>query len=54
MSEEEAYAAFVKLRYAETDGQPFCPACGCVVTYEITAKRALAARSLPSPAFVAC
>jgi transposase-like protein len=39
MSEEEAYAAFVKLRYAETDGQPFCPACGCAVTYQITAKR---------------
>ncbi|MFL6758567.1 IS1595 family transposase [Sphingomonas sp.] len=38
MSEEEAYAAFVKIRYAETDGEPFCPACGCVVVYHITAK----------------
>ena len=39
MSEEEAYDAFIKLRYAETDGEPFCPACGCVATYSITAKR---------------
>lgn len=38
MSEEEAYAAFVKIRYAETDGEPFCPACGCAVVYRITAK----------------
>jgi len=38
MSEEEAYAAFVQLRYAETDGEPFCPHCGCLVVYRITAK----------------
>ena len=47
MSEEEAHDAFVKLRYAETDGKPFCPACGCVVTYKITAKLRSRAKEQP-------
>lgn len=38
MSEKEAYDAFVKVRFAETDGEPFCPHCGCAVVYRITAK----------------
>ncbi|MBD2840776.1 IS1595 family transposase [Erythrobacter rubeus] len=35
MSEEEAVDAFVLLRYPETDGEPYCPECGCQVTYKI-------------------
>jgi ISXO2-like transposase domain/Transposase zinc-ribbon domain len=35
MSEEEAVDAFVRLRWAETDGEPYCPYCGCAVVYRI-------------------
>jgi len=48
MSEEEAYDAFVKLRYAETDGEPFCPHCGCAVVYHITAKLPSRAKNKPA------
>lgn len=48
MSEKEAYDAFVKVRYAETDGEPFCPHCGCAVVYHITAK--LRSRAKEEPA----
>lgn len=48
MSEEEAYKAFVQIRYAETDGEPYCPHCGCVVVYHITAK--LPSRGKDKPA----
>lgn len=27
--------AFVRLRWAETDGEPYCPYCGCAVVYRI-------------------
>lgn len=36
MSEEEAEDAFVAIRYAETDGEPFCHHCQCAVAYRIT------------------
>lgn len=36
MSEEEAEDAIVALRYVETDGEPFCDKCGCLVTYRIS------------------
>ena len=35
MSEVEAEDAFVAIRYAETDGEPFCHHCQCAVTYRI-------------------
>jgi transposase-like protein len=38
MSEEEAYEAFVAIHYGETDGEPFCGRCGCLVVYRITRK----------------
>ncbi len=34
MSEEEAVDAFVALRYAETEGEPFCPHCQCSAVYQ--------------------
>ena len=33
MSEDEAVNAFVLLRWQETDGEPYCPHCGCTVVY---------------------
>lgn len=33
MSEEEAHAKFVEIRWADNDGQPYCPRCGCVKVY---------------------
>ncbi len=39
MTEDEAYDAFVAIRYAETEGQPFCPRCQCAAAYEIRTRR---------------
>lgn len=39
MSDDEAYAAFVAIRYSETDGQPYCPRCQCAAAYEIKTRR---------------
>jgi transposase-like protein len=33
MTDEEARAAFQAIRWADNDGQPFCPKCGCVAVY---------------------
>jgi transposase-like protein len=48
MSEEEAYNAFVQIRFAETDGEPFCPHCGCAVVYRIKAKLRSRAKEQPA------
>lgn len=37
--EEAAYRRFCQLRWPETDGEPICPACGCVDVYDLTARR---------------
>jgi len=39
MSEEEGWQAFVKIRFAETEGEPFCPRCGCAALYTIKTRR---------------
>jgi transposase-like protein len=36
MSDEEAFETFKKVRWVETNGEPFCPHCGCVTVYELT------------------
>lgn len=33
MSDEEARETFQRIRWADNDGEPFCPACGCVAVY---------------------
>ncbi len=33
MSEEEARDAFKQIRWAETEGEPICPRCGCIACY---------------------
>jgi transposase-like protein len=39
MSDEEAHAVFVQIRWAETDGQPICPACECPKVYAFSTGR---------------
>jgi hypothetical protein len=33
MSDEEAHAKFVEIRWAENQGKPYCPECGCAKVY---------------------
>jgi transposase-like protein len=33
LSDEEAHAKFVEIRWADNDGKPYCPRCGCVDVY---------------------
>lgn len=39
MGEDKAYQTFCALRWAETEGAPVCPRCGCVESYAITTRR---------------
>ena len=39
LSDEEAYDAFAAVRWADNDGKPFCPRCGCTVVYTYRARR---------------
>lgn len=36
MPRDEACSAFKVIRFAESAGEPFCPHCGTVETYEMT------------------
>ena len=38
MSDEEARATFRALRWHETDGEPVCPACGCLAVYQYASR----------------
>lgn len=37
--EAKAYDTFKRLRWSATNGQPVCPKCGCVETYDIPTRR---------------
>src|SRR6202795_1464186 len=39
MSDEEAHAKFVAIRWADNDGQPYCPKCGWVQVYAFTTRK---------------
>jgi transposase-like protein len=39
LSDEEAHAKFVEIRFADNDGSPFCPRCGAVNVYTIPTRR---------------
>ncbi len=39
MGEDKAYAMFRSLRWPETEGEPFCPRCGCLDAYDIPTRR---------------
>lgn len=39
MSEEEAKTAFRQIRWADTDGAPVCPECGCLDHYDLKTRQ---------------
>ena len=39
MGEEAAYNLFCQMRWPETDGDAYCPRCGCTETYVIKSRR---------------
>lgn len=39
MGESAAFETFCHIRWADTDGEPVCPNCGCVESYRITTRR---------------
>jgi hypothetical protein len=39
MSDDEAFALFAEIRFAETGCEPFCPDCGCLKPYFISTRR---------------
>jgi transposase-like protein len=39
MSDEEVHAKFAAIRWADNDGQPYCPECGCLKVYAYTTRR---------------
>jgi transposase-like protein len=39
MSEEEAHASFRVIRWADTDGEPVCPSCGCYESYDLKTRQ---------------
>src|SRR5882757_6772970 len=38
MTDEEAHAAFVAIRWSDNAGAPYCPKCGCVALYARTGR----------------
>ncbi len=39
MSDDEAFEAFKQIRWVSTEGQPYCPRCGCVAVYCYKARK---------------
>jgi hypothetical protein len=39
MSDEEAHAKFVAIRWADNDGKPYCPECGCIKVYAFVTRK---------------
>jgi len=39
MGEDKAYAMFCEMRWPETDGEAYCPRCGCTKTYDIKTRK---------------
>jgi hypothetical protein len=39
MSDEEAHAKFVAIRWADNAGQPYCPKCGCLKVYAFATRK---------------
>lgn len=68
MSDEEAHAKFVAIRWANSQGEPFCASCGCVKVYAfsngrmwkcaacrrtVTSQTLFASRKLPIQTYLA-
>jgi ribosomal protein L37AE/L43A len=39
MSDAEAHERFVAIRWADNDGRPYCPECGCLKVCAITTRK---------------
>lgn len=39
MSDEEAHAKFVEIRWADNNGEAYCPRCGCTTVYTYKARK---------------
>ena len=39
MSDEEAHARFTAIRWADNDGKPYCPECGCLKVYAFATRK---------------
>jgi hypothetical protein len=39
LSEDDAYGLFVDFRWADNDGKPYCPRCGCLKPYSVRRRR---------------
>ena len=39
MSDEEAHERFIAIRWANNDGEPYCPECGCAKVYAYTTRK---------------
>jgi ribosomal protein L37AE/L43A/transposase-like protein len=39
MSDEEAHARFVAIRWADNEGKPYCPECGCIKVYAFATRK---------------
>ena len=39
LSDDEAFATFKAIRWADNDGEAYCPKCGCTAVYQYTARR---------------
>ena len=39
LTDDQARAAFRKVRWSETDGEPICPICGCCESYDLATRR---------------
>jgi transposase-like protein len=38
MSDEEAHTAFQRIRWADNDGKPYCPRCGCLDAHKLATR----------------
>jgi transposase-like protein len=45
MSDEDAYGAFVAIRFSENEGEPFCVWCGCAAVYRFATRRIFKCKS---------
>src|ERR1700758_5258874 len=39
MSDEEAHAKFIAIRWADNEGNPYCPECGCIKVYAFATRK---------------
>jgi transposase-like protein len=45
LSDDEAFETFKAIRWADNEGKPYCPKCGCTAIYQYTARRIFKCKS---------